>query len=46
MGRHVDDTFHMMPFATLLSYIECKVYPDGTQVVLVDEAYTSRTCDR
>lgn len=45
-GRHFNDKLHKMPFAKLLSYIEYKAHREGIEVVLVDEAYTSQTCNR
>lgn len=45
-GPHFNDKLHKMPFAKLLSYIEYKAHREGIEVVLVDEAYTSQTCNR
>ncbi len=45
-GTDLNDKLHKMPFAKLLSYIEYKAHREGIEVVLVDEAYTSQTCNR
>jgi putative transposase len=45
-GRFVNDKIHTMPFAKLKSFIEYKAYQAGLEVISVDEAYTSQTCNR
>lgn len=45
-GQRFNDKLHKMPFAKLLSYIEYKAHRESIEVVLVDESYTSQTCNR
>lgn len=45
-GRFVNDKIHTMPFAKLQSFIEYKAHQAGLEVLTVDEAYTSQTCNR
>jgi putative transposase len=44
-GRFVNDKVHSMPFARFLNILEYKAHLEGVEVVVVDEAYTSQTCN-
>lgn len=43
-GRYVNDKTHKMPFAKLVNILEYKAWIAGTDIVLIDEHYTSSTC--
>lgn len=46
LGRYTNDKVHRFPFAKLLNSIEYKAHEAGIEVLVVDEAYTSQTCNR